>query len=430
MGSQNPRAAHRAPPPPSIMQGPAPSPPIVKVPLIARLSAAMNIVAPLPPPPSILEDRWPLVPPPFLPAPPGPKLTIPALPQEILDKITDTVSYQYNDMQALKNLALVSQNHFLQRCRRHIFRRLRIDNSLSPGTKNALLSPKLVNVQINGFRCFPVRLIHSVTRLRSLHIGNNVSFSEENTSERPKKPWYPASLKCQHQSMSSIDRLLRSCSYTVYANLVNLQLRVMSLEGHTNALSILDNVSQNTALEIIPTDFVLQCYEELVSSGRTIPSLKSLRYINLELDLHQRRRNRTLLVPRYHSKHAHLTALQKPPALITVIDISFSWETPQGLSRASPHEGPGVIDGKRGWNEIDNAISNPALFPKLQALCMVPRFGFPDTDVFSRENWMLPLELNRTAIKAAFPRRRIYEGIVSQREGNLSMLSEVLLVER
>ncbi|KAF5323956.1 hypothetical protein D9611_008226 [Ephemerocybe angulata] len=547
MGSQNPRAARpplppilrdRAPPPPSIMQGPAsmlptsppsrsPSPPIVKVPLIARLSAAMNIVAPLPPPPSILEDRWPLVPPPFLPAPPGPKLTIPALPQEILDKITDTVSYQYNDMQALKNLALVSQNHFLQRCRRHIFRRLRIDNSLSPGTKNVLraqpsllahvrklelsvqetwsepseyqeiwfnqrlrqvldlltgletlclhmrdvefgylnpsepthtifngpckdtiarlfLSPKLVNVQINGFRCFPVRLIHSVTRLRSLHIGNNVSFSEENTSERPKKPWYPASLKCEHQSMSSIDRLLRSGSHTVYANLVNLQLCIMSLEGHTNALSILDSVSQNSALEMLDlkytqlprtrTDFVLQCYEELVSSGRTIPSLKSLRYINLELDLHRPRRNRTLLVPDIIPNMLISLLCKSPQPSLTVIDISFSWETPQVSAEQVRTRDLVFIDGKRGWNEIDNAFSNPALFPKLQALCMVPRFGFPDTDVFSRENWMLPLELNRTAIKAAFPRtraregvvfdagerdthfERIYEGIVSQRE--------------
>ncbi|KAF6763654.1 hypothetical protein DFP72DRAFT_1040436 [Ephemerocybe angulata] len=466
------------------------------------------------PPPSILLDGWSMQTP-FLPAPREPAKNIPPLPQEILDKITDMVS-QYRGMQSLKNLSLVSQTHFLQRCRRYIFRRLRIDCAPSSGTvsilkhcpsllnhvraldmllqeslfepnegsetefsrkiqpvldlltgletltllamsfsgsafsepcKNSMTRlfecPTLVNVQIIGFQGFPARLAHSITRLQSLRLGNNVSFSNEDTSEQPKEPWYPTSLNFEHQSMSSIDRLLRSCSHTVYANLVNLQLRVMSLEGHTNALSILDNVSQNTALEMldlkytqiprIPTDFVLQCYEELVSSGRTIPSLKSLRYINLELDLHQRRRNRTLLVPDIIPNMLISLLCKSPQPSLIVIDISFSWETPQVSAEQVRTRDLVFIDGKRGWNDIDNAFSNPALFPKLQALCMVPRFGFPDPGVFSRENWMLPLELNRTAIKAAFPRTRAREGVVfdaGERDAHFERIYEGIVSKR
>ncbi|KAF6763660.1 hypothetical protein DFP72DRAFT_480331 [Ephemerocybe angulata] len=301
--------------------------------------------------------------------------------------------------------------------------------------------PKLVNIQIDGFNNFPVHLLHSSPSLQSLSLRNSLSFAEDpHVNAKPKISWDLTSLVAQDKGLTTIHHLLKPCTNSIYANLVNLQFTIKTVQAHTNSMLIINNAAEYSALEMLDLhyhppfaseeDLVYRSYDELIVSGRTIPSFPLLHYIKLRIDLALHRPS--FLVPDLAANMiARMLCTNTQPSL-TVAHVIFSWGTPP-IGPEFEWEQT-FIDGKRGWGRIDDALSDTTRFPKLRAIGMTPShdFQFPSSDGLSDADRDIIRSGIRAAILAAFPQTRAREGMVFELgyDGRFAKVEERILSQR
>ncbi|KAF5324042.1 hypothetical protein D9611_008216 [Ephemerocybe angulata] len=285
-------------------------------------------------------------------------------------------------------------------------------------------SPKLANIEIDGFNNFPVHFLHSSPCLQSLNLRDKLSFAENpQVDSEPKAPWRLTSLIAEDKGLTTIHHLLKSCTNSIYANLANLQFTIKTVQSHTNAMLIINNAAEYSALEMLDlhyyppfasdSDLVYRSYDELVISGRTIPTLPFLHYVKLSIDLALHRPS--FVVPDLAANMIARMLCTNPQPSLKVAHVRFAWGTPP--------IGPGFnkeqafIDGKRGWGSIDDALSDTTRFPKLCAIGMTPVHVFPhrSLDLLSNQDMAVIWSGSKAAIIAAFPQTRAREGMMFER---------------
>ncbi|KAF6763667.1 hypothetical protein DFP72DRAFT_1040447 [Ephemerocybe angulata] len=285
-------------------------------------------------------------------------------------------------------------------------------------------SPNLVNIEIDGFNDFPVHLIHSAPALKSLSVRERLSFAEDpHVDLEPKSPWHLTSLQADGKGLTTIHHLLKSCTNSIYTNLVNLQLTIKTVQAHTNSMLIINNASEYSALEMLDlhyyppfasdSDLVYRSYDELVISGRTIPTLPFLHYVKLSIDLALHRPS--FVVPDLAANMIARMLCTNPQPSLKVAHVTFAWGTlpvGPGFDREQA-----FIDGKRGWGSIDDALSDTTRFPKLCAIGMTPGHDFPRPSIglLSNQDMAVIWSGSKAAIIAAFPQTRAREGMTFER---------------
>ncbi|KAF6763659.1 hypothetical protein DFP72DRAFT_1163607 [Ephemerocybe angulata] len=374
-----------------------------------------------------------------------------SLPQEILDRITDEAADE--SLKSLKKLSLTSRC-FLQRCRFHIFSRHLISHFISDKAHRILkhnpslfenvrkvhisseadqtqaiylghckdafarifASHKLVNIEIDGFNDFPVHLLHSAPSLQSLSIGRILSFAEYRHQDlQPKASWHLTSLEARNEGLTEIHHLLKSCASSIYANLVNLQFTITTVQAHRNSMQIISNAAEFSILEMLDLGYtgraeVHRCYDELITSGLTIPSFSFLHYVRLWIDLDDN--HPSFLVPDLAANMIARMLCTNPQPSLTVTDVGFKWETPP-IGPDFERE-QAFMDAKRGWGRIDDAFSDVTRFPKLCAIGMTPSyyFPYPSSELLSDEDWEIIRSGTKAANMAAFSQTRAREGMI------------------
>ncbi|KAF6763665.1 hypothetical protein DFP72DRAFT_1040444 [Ephemerocybe angulata] len=281
--------------------------------------------------------------------------------------------------------------------------------------------PNLANIEINGFGNFPVHLLHSPPSLRSLSVGENLWFSEYSHQDlQPKVPWHLTSLEVSNKGLTTIHHLLKSCTNSIYANLVNLQFTIRTVQAHTNSMLIINNAAEHSALEMLDlnyytpfssdSDLVYRCYDELIISGRTIPTFPLLHFIKLRFRLALHRPS--FLVPDLAANMIARMLCTNPQPSLTVAHVTFSWGTPPIGPEFNREQV--FIDAKRGWGRIDDAFSDTTRFPKLCAIGMTPDLASPNTSfgLLSKEDRETIWSGTTAATIAAFPQTRAREGML------------------
>ncbi|KAF5323953.1 hypothetical protein D9611_008223 [Ephemerocybe angulata] len=303
-------------------------------------------------------------------------------------------------------------------------------------------SPKLVNIEIDGFNDFPLHLLHSAPALKSLSVRARLSIAEDpQVDSEPKTPWQLTSLIAEDKGLTTIHHLLKSCTNSIYANLVNLQFTIKTVQAHTNAMLIINNAAEYSALEMLDlrycppfpsdSDLVYRCYDELIISGSTIPTFPLLHYMKLWIDVTFHRPS--FVAPDLAANMIARMLCTNPQPSLKVAHVRFAWGTPP--------LGPGFnweqafIDGlRRGWGSIDDALSDTTRFPKLCAIGMTPvhNFPHPSIDLLSSQDMAIIRFRSKAAIIAAFPQTRAREGMLFERgyDNHFIEAEERILSER
>ncbi|KAF5324041.1 hypothetical protein D9611_008217 [Ephemerocybe angulata] len=320
----------------------------------------------------------------------------------VLDKVTNLETLCLSNMSSYDSSNSETKAIYLGHCK-DAFARL-------------FARPNLANIEINGFDNFPVHLLHSPPSLQSLSVGNSLSFSEYLHQDlQPKAPWHLTSLVARDHGLNTVHHLLKSCTNSIYANLVNLQFTINTVQAHRNSMQIINNAAEYSALEMLDLHYtsraeVHRCYDELITSGLTIPSFPFLHYMELWIDLYDH--HPSFLVPDLAANMITRMLCTNPQPSLTVADVGFNWGTPP-IGPDFERE-QAFIDANRGWGRIDDAFADTTRFPKLCAIDMTPSyyFPYPSSELLSDEGWEIIQSGTKAAIMAAFSQTRAREGMI------------------
>ncbi|KAF5323958.1 hypothetical protein D9611_008224 [Ephemerocybe angulata] len=323
----------------------------------------------------------------------------------VLDKLTNLETLWLNDQGSpYLHHDPEAQPIYLSHCK-HAFARL-------------FARPKLINIQIRAFENFkfPIHLLHSAHALKSLSVQERMAFSEDPDEDlKPKSPWHLTSLEARNEGLTEIHHLLKSCPSSIYANLVNLQFTINTVQAHRNSMQIINNAAEYSALEMLDLYYasraeVHRCYDELITSGLTIPSFPFLHYMKLWIDLDDH--HPSFLVPDLAANMIARMLCTNAQPLLAVADAIFAWKTPP-IGPDFDRE-QAFIDAKRGWDRIDDTFSDATRFPKLCAIGMTPNYDFPYPTSYrlSNKDRKIIWSGTKAATMAAFSRTRAREGMI------------------
>ncbi|KAF6763706.1 hypothetical protein DFP72DRAFT_873223 [Ephemerocybe angulata] len=175
-------------------------------------------------------------------------MAAPSLPQEVFDKITDSVAHEHPN-ESLSNLSLTSRSHFLERCRFHIFGYFRIEGTAPYGMikileTNPSLLARVRRLDIvfeawygpEGDPQDILVLLDSVTELKTLCVTVKSMVTGLDLAE-----WIPKSDFCREALAKLFSRPLVNLEIIDYPNFPSHLIRSLRLQslavGHGTSFS-------------------------------------------------------------------------------------------------------------------------------------------------------------------------------------------------